>query len=161
MLVREVDLFEPETKLKDRIRLVIGNKADAVTDAAEGQEKKEALKAWAQTTLRRKKAAAAVENEDGNEEASSVETNADEIPAEVKIISGKWGQGIRDLAFGLGELVVSYRKAENDAREERLRQKRREEEDIIREVQTKIFQIAPPIPNGPEFGLLPDESGVE
>ena len=142
MLVREVEMFEPEQKLRDRIRLVVGNKADLVSDATKGLKRKEGLAKWVRSTLGPKRIR--------NDVTGEVERVGEEV--ELKLISGMWGQGIRDLAYTMGELVVKTRVKEQEEREERQRKEREEEEELIRglqDVRQRVLKIREP----EEYGL--------
>jgi GTP-binding protein len=151
MIVKELDHFEPESKLRERIRIVVGNKADEVKDEVKGRKRREGLSRWVRRNLGPK--------EKRSEEEDGEVTTHGRQEVEVKLISGKWGLGIRDLAFTMGEMVVERREKEAFEREERRRKVREEEEEIVRELQKKIlkFTDVPPRGLGEEdvgFGLL-------
>ncbi|CED85195.1 Predicted GTP-binding protein (ODN superfamily) [Phaffia rhodozyma] len=151
MVVHEVEMFEPESRLKERIRLVVGNKADEVSSPAIGRKRLRALQAWVKKRLGTTK----VWDEYAEQEVE-IEANED---VQIKLISGKWGQGIRELAFRMGELVVAKRHEDFLAREERKRAEKEAEEDAVRELQKPILRIGDVPEKKPEigFGLREEE----
>lgn len=144
MLVREVEMFEPEQALKERIRLVVGNKADLVSDPVKGMRRKEGLAKWVRANLGPKRVLSPLTGER--------ELVGEEV--ELKLISGMWGQGIRDLAYTMGEMVVRTREKEKEEREERQRKEREEEEEMIRGLQVvkRVLRIDQP-KKEPTFGF--------
>lgn len=135
MLLSEVRMFEPETKLDERIRLIVGNKADLTTDPIEGRRKEALLRKWAWKNLGRRTHT--------DEETGETYDLVDKAEVKVKLISGKWGQGIRELAFEMGEMVVERRETDKLEAEERRRREREEEEEIIRDLQVKVCRFHP------------------
>lgn len=133
MLLSEVRLFEPETRLHERIRLVVANKADLVRDEAQGRRRASALRKWAWKHLGTRSHT--------DEETGETYTLGEKQDVKVKLLSGKWGQGIRELAFEMGEMVVERREADRLEAEERRRREREEEEEIIRELQVKVRSL--------------------
>ncbi|KAL7414003.1 hypothetical protein BDY24DRAFT_387177 [Mrakia frigida] len=166
MLVREVELFEPEQKLKERIRLVVGNKADLVSDPVRGQKRKLGLERWIRQTLgpKRTRSLPTFDEETGEETSPGGEVQFEGQEVGLKLISGMWGQGIRDLAFTMGELVVKERKVEAWDREERRRKQREEEEELIRGLQTKtgnrLLRIEAPMETKLAFGFKKEYKGL-
>jgi len=165
MLVREVELFEPEQRLKERIRIVVGNKADLVADPVRGQKRKAGLEKWIRQTLgpKRSRSPPTIDEETGEQTSpgGDVQFEGREVPP-LKLISGMWGQGIRDLAFTMGELVVQERKTAAWEREERKRTQREEEEEMIRSLQNRnrVLRIEQPMETAPAFGLKKEFKGL-
>jgi len=138
MLLSEVRLFEPETRLHERIRLVVANKADLVRDEAQGRRRASALRKWTWKNLGTRSHT--------DEETGETYEVGDKTEVKVKLLSGKWGQGIRELAFEMGEMVVEQREADRLEAEERRRREREEEEEIIHELQARVSPLRFPAP---------------
>ena len=167
MLVREVEMFEPEQRLKDRIRIVVGNKADLVSDPGKGQKRKLGLEKWIRQNLgppsKRTRSPPIIDEETGEETSPGGEVKSEgrEVPP-LKLMSGMWGQGVRDLAFTMGELVVKERKLAAWESEERKRKQREEEEEMIRSLQNRntVLRIDAPLESAPAFGLRKEFKGL-
>lgn len=155
MVLTEVERFEPETRLNERVRLVVGNKADGVISRSIGRKRLAALEEWVERRLGKKQV--------WDESSGSFVSVPNEEAVQIKLISGKWGQGIRELAFRMGELVVQQREEDALAREERKRAEREAEEDAIRELQRPILRIED-VPDRKEaigYGLKEDADRFE
>lgn len=137
-------------ELRGRVGGVVGCKSEMVVQGGDGggEEKRRLLEAWVEERIvgpRRRQAAAA--GAGGEVEA---------VP--VWLVSAKWGWGVRELAWALGERVVALRARTEDERRSRREERRREEEDRILGLQRKqppVLRIA-----APQFGLRREEEAA-